>query len=161
MPFSSPSWRSLNPLKGSLNHPKKVTLNHQEGDFMSNFGGVTIINTPIFSWKVVVAQVVGSLASGHHPPTFFYGGKRQKKTSKNVRKSWDVFFASQSRPTKIANDKLKKDHSCCNYILQQTKKLELEKDDQIFRFCREIRKKKNKSCRFFLCQSQKSAWIFF
>ena len=26
--FSSPSWRSLNPLKGSLNHPKKVTLNH-------------------------------------------------------------------------------------------------------------------------------------
>ena len=29
MPFSSPSWRSLNPLKGSLNHPKKVTLNHQ------------------------------------------------------------------------------------------------------------------------------------
>ena len=29
MPFSSPSWRSLNPLKGSRNHPKKVTLNHQ------------------------------------------------------------------------------------------------------------------------------------
>ena len=27
--FSSPSWGSLNPLKGSLNHPKKVTLNHQ------------------------------------------------------------------------------------------------------------------------------------
>ena len=27
--FSSPSWRALNPLKGSLNHPKKVTLNHQ------------------------------------------------------------------------------------------------------------------------------------
>jgi len=26
--FSSPSWRSLNHLKGSLNHPKKVTLNH-------------------------------------------------------------------------------------------------------------------------------------
>ena len=24
-----PNWRSLNPLKGSLNHPKKVTLNHQ------------------------------------------------------------------------------------------------------------------------------------
>ena len=24
VPFSSPSWRSLNPLKGSLNHPKKV-----------------------------------------------------------------------------------------------------------------------------------------
>ena len=29
VPFSSPSWRSLNRLKGSLNHPKKVTLNHQ------------------------------------------------------------------------------------------------------------------------------------
>ena len=27
--FLYPSWRSLNPLKGSLNHPKKVTLNHQ------------------------------------------------------------------------------------------------------------------------------------
>ena len=25
VPFSSPSWRSLNPLKGSLNHPKNVT----------------------------------------------------------------------------------------------------------------------------------------
>ena len=30
VPFSSPSWRSLNPLKGSLNHPEKVTLNHQD-----------------------------------------------------------------------------------------------------------------------------------
>ena len=29
VPFSSPSWRSLNHLKGSLNHPKKGTLNHQ------------------------------------------------------------------------------------------------------------------------------------
>ena len=28
MTFLSPCWRSLNPLKGSLNHPKKVTLNH-------------------------------------------------------------------------------------------------------------------------------------
>ena len=28
--FSSPSWRSLKPLKGSLNHLKKVTKNHQE-----------------------------------------------------------------------------------------------------------------------------------
>ena len=27
--FSSPGWRSLNPFKGSLKHPKKVTLNHQ------------------------------------------------------------------------------------------------------------------------------------
>ena len=30
--FLSPSWRSLNPLKGSLNHPKRVTLNHQVHD---------------------------------------------------------------------------------------------------------------------------------
>ena len=29
VPFSSPSWRSLNPLKGSLDHPKKVTKNRQ------------------------------------------------------------------------------------------------------------------------------------
>ena len=29
MTFSSPSWRSFNPLKGSLNHPKKVTKNRQ------------------------------------------------------------------------------------------------------------------------------------
>ena len=27
--FSSPRWRSLNPFKGSLKHPKKVTLNHE------------------------------------------------------------------------------------------------------------------------------------
>ena len=31
--FWSPSWRSLSPLKGSLNHPKKVTLNHQVAFF--------------------------------------------------------------------------------------------------------------------------------
>ena len=30
MPFSSPIWRSLNHLKGSLNHPKKVTKNCQD-----------------------------------------------------------------------------------------------------------------------------------
>ncbi len=30
--FWSPSWRSLNPLKGNFNHPKKVTLNHQVFD---------------------------------------------------------------------------------------------------------------------------------
>ena len=28
MTFLPPSWRSLNHLKGSLNHPKNVTLNH-------------------------------------------------------------------------------------------------------------------------------------
>ena len=42
MPFSSPSWRSLNPLKGSLNHPRKVILNHQAvgfgGCFLFEFG---------------------------------------------------------------------------------------------------------------------------
>ena len=37
MTFSSPNWRSLNHLKGSLNHPKKVTLNHQECFFLSFF----------------------------------------------------------------------------------------------------------------------------
>ena len=41
--FSSPSWRSLNPLKGSLNHPKKVTLNHQAVGFKTKklFQGAT------------------------------------------------------------------------------------------------------------------------
>ena len=34
--FSSPSWRSLSPLKGSLNHPKEVTLNHQATFVFSN-----------------------------------------------------------------------------------------------------------------------------
>ena len=37
MTFLSPSWRSLNPLKGSLNHPKKVTLNHQVPSFSVMF----------------------------------------------------------------------------------------------------------------------------
>ncbi len=31
--FLSPNWRSLNPLKGRFNHPKKVTLNHQADMF--------------------------------------------------------------------------------------------------------------------------------
>ena len=34
--LSSPSWRSLNPLKGSLNHPKKVTFNHQDLNYSWN-----------------------------------------------------------------------------------------------------------------------------
>ena len=33
MTFSSTSWRSLSHLKGSLNHPKKVTKNCQDGIF--------------------------------------------------------------------------------------------------------------------------------
>ena len=33
MTFSSPSWRSLNHLKGALNHPEKVTKNCQETAF--------------------------------------------------------------------------------------------------------------------------------
>ena len=42
--FSSPSWRSLNPLKGSLNHPKKVTLNHLVAlSFLAFFKGFFII----------------------------------------------------------------------------------------------------------------------
>ena len=37
VPFSPPSWRSLNPLRGSLKHPKKVTLNHQAIEFWGWF----------------------------------------------------------------------------------------------------------------------------
>ena len=47
VPFSSPSWRSLNPLKGSLNHPKKVTLNHQE---LMVFLNEIIVLRCIFAW---------------------------------------------------------------------------------------------------------------
>ena len=46
VPFSSPSWRSLNPLKGSLNHPKKVTLNHQVPGFLKSSGTGAIIASP-------------------------------------------------------------------------------------------------------------------
>ena len=45
VPFSSPSWRLLNPLKGSLNHPKKVTLNHQVYSLHVVYQDVTA-----FSW---------------------------------------------------------------------------------------------------------------
>ena len=38
VPFSSPSWRSLNPLKGSrFHHPKNVTLNHLDQSGFSTF----------------------------------------------------------------------------------------------------------------------------
>ena len=41
--FSSPSWRSLNHSKGSLNHPKKVTKNCQENVFLVHFlGGMKV-----------------------------------------------------------------------------------------------------------------------
>ena len=44
--FMIPSWRSLNPLQGSLNHPKKVTLNHQVGHFFMIPWGVFFICSP-------------------------------------------------------------------------------------------------------------------
>ena len=46
--FSSPSWRSLNPLKGSLNHPKKGTLNHQLDGYVSVY--------PLRVWSCFIAR---------------------------------------------------------------------------------------------------------
>ena len=44
--FWSPSWRSLNPLKGSLNDPKKVTLNQQAVEFyFCSFCDVNLLET--------------------------------------------------------------------------------------------------------------------
>ena len=64
VPFSSPSWRSLNPLKGSLNHPKKVTLNHQVMFFVSKRN---VQKTKTLTWdmsheKEWVLQVSGILS---------------------------------------------------------------------------------------------------
>ena len=42
MTFSSPSWRSLNPLKGSLNHPKRVTKNCQEPNLFAEIHSTLI-----------------------------------------------------------------------------------------------------------------------
>ena len=51
MTFSSPSWRSLNPLKGSLNHPKKVTKNCQVYImFIATFSPPSHPNQ-VFYWK--------------------------------------------------------------------------------------------------------------
>ena len=44
--FSSPSWRSLNHLKGSLNHPKKVTKNCQIYNFFQTTSMKNLWDTP-------------------------------------------------------------------------------------------------------------------
>ena len=58
--FIPDRWRSLNPLKGSLNHPKKVTLNHQVGVFFSN-------EFRNLSWcNLTCAYVSNGLVKNHH-----------------------------------------------------------------------------------------------
>ena len=44
--FSSPNWRSLNHLKGSLNHPKKVTKNCQIYNFFQTTSMKNLWDTP-------------------------------------------------------------------------------------------------------------------
>ena len=63
VPFSSPSWRTLNPLKGSLNHPKKVTLNHQ--GFVDFFPHPTVLSTSRFRffWQKCQDQMIKSKSS--------------------------------------------------------------------------------------------------
>ena len=51
--FSSPSWRSLIPLKRSLSHPKKVTKNHQ----------VDMVNNPLFTTGFSTIQPVLGLGT--------------------------------------------------------------------------------------------------
>ena len=62
MTFSSPSWRSLNPLKGLPNHPKKVTKNGQVFSFKNQAmevvlpGGALIFNIGIRHALVGVSE---------------------------------------------------------------------------------------------------------
>ena len=50
--FSSPIWRSLNPFKSSLNHPKKVTLNHQASNLPGWFPpGASLLQNPRLRWR--------------------------------------------------------------------------------------------------------------
>ena len=78
MTFSSNSWRSLNPLKGSLNHPKKVTKNCQEsmGEKHHNFMERLMFHTHImFSHLDRQLSVIQSVPKNQ---TF------QKKTKEHV-----------------------------------------------------------------------------
>ena len=50
--FSSPSWRSLNPLKGSLNHPKKVTKTCQEEVLFLKINGPKKVMFENPGWKI-------------------------------------------------------------------------------------------------------------
>ena len=66
--LSSPSWRSLSHLEGSLSQPKKVTLNHQEticyiplkfnGWFYSRHPEFMPETIPVYSW--IVSRVVSN-----------------------------------------------------------------------------------------------------
>ena len=92
VPFSSPSWRSLNPLKGSLNHPKKVTLNHQvilydTGNLLKSLS-ILKKNKPlkmdfrrrIYSFLLVSRSISGWL--WELPPSDHFGPSPRKKPSK-------------------------------------------------------------------------------
>ena len=56
VPFSSPSWRSLNLSKRSLNHPQKVTLNHQGHMFWP----ICVLKGESWSDWLVVLVVAGA-----------------------------------------------------------------------------------------------------
>ena len=73
MTFSSPSWRSLNLLKGSLNHPKQVTLNHQVQIFpqlekLQNFTQIFLAKGDFWKQKISRQRDPGP---SKHPSLFW------------------------------------------------------------------------------------------
>ena len=92
--FWSPSWRSLNPLKRSLNHPKKVPLNHQ-----ASFCSSTILWIPPFVSQTTLTSNTSKVISS---------GPSRKKTSPgfsklspgNVRFGWMNMLHLRSGPFK-------------------------------------------------------------
>ena len=72
MTFLSPSWRSLNHLKGSLNHPKKATKNCQE--FKQRFGVfalVKFLNVSNSNIKIVLILPCACGLKDHKPAVCF------------------------------------------------------------------------------------------
>jgi len=99
--FSSPSWRSLNPLKGSLNHPKKVTLNHQVGEIFFHLARYIIGFFSSWSWsydrmsRATPFSNLSSERSGLSVDPFFF----KVRVSENRRRWRNVCFARLSTGT--------------------------------------------------------------
>ena len=85
--FWSPSWRSLNPLNGSLNHPKKVTLNSLNHQVVSI--SETFLKLPVFFLKNPGSLSFLDLQSEKHPKGIMTSEKNlfQKGKMSNVKPS--------------------------------------------------------------------------
>ena len=122
MAFLSPNWRSLNRLKRSLTHPKKVTLNHQlqancqecstSAADATLDGGDTKNAFPFIRWKPRRDQdhfVLGTFR-------FHKGHKLKRPTFLKQRCGFQVAYKPSLMVNKNGPNKIQCVNCCCQIV---------------------------------------------